>query len=75
MQGIDVGAKQEIFRMIKSLAKKGAAVLYVSSDISELLAITDRLYTLYNGEITTERKTAETEEQEIMYDMIGGNHG
>ncbi len=75
MQGIDVGAKQEIFRMIKSLAKKGAAVLYVSSDISELLAITDRLYTLYNGQITAERKTAETEEQEIMYDMIGGNHG
>lgn len=72
MQGIDVGAKQEIFRLIKGMARRGAAVLYASGEIPELLALTDRIYTLYDGRITAELITRETDEKEIMYYTVGG---
>ncbi|MBR8658679.1 sugar ABC transporter ATP-binding protein [Brevibacillus sp. NL20B1] len=78
-KGVDIGAKQEIFRLIKELADEGRGVLYFSSEIDETLALADRLIVLENGrtaaewsrsEWTTGRITAET----VMYYMSGGNH-
>lgn len=70
MQGVDVGAKQELFALIRELAEKGAAVLYASCDVSELLAVTDRIYTLYDGRITAELETQETNEKELTYYVV-----
>lgn len=72
MQGVDVGAKQEIFRLIRRLAAKGASVLYASCDPMELMNITQRIYVLYNGSIVQELRTMDTNESELMFYMSGG---
>ncbi|MEA4812252.1 MAG: sugar ABC transporter ATP-binding protein [Anaerolineaceae bacterium] len=71
-KGIDVGAKREIFDLIYSLAARGKAIIYLSSEINEILAITDRVYVMYAGKVQKELVTAETTEQEILYYSTGG---
>lgn len=71
-KGIDVGAKRDIFEIILDLAQAGKTIIYVSSEISEILAITDRTYVMYNGEIAAELETKKTNEEEILYYSTGG---
>lgn len=65
-KGVDVGAKQEIFRLINQIAKEGNCVIYATCENSELLSITDRMYVMFDGRITAELETANTDETEIM---------
>jgi ribose transport system ATP-binding protein len=51
-QGVDVGAKAEIHRLIRGLADDGAAVMMISSDIDEILAHSDRVAVMHDGRIT-----------------------
>lgn len=51
-RGIDVGAKQEIYQIINQLASEGASVFIISSDMPELMGLSDRIYTMKDGEIT-----------------------
>lgn len=74
MQGVDVGAKQEIFALIRALAEEGKSVIYASSDASELLGVTDRIYVLGHGMVTEEFYTEDLNEQELMGWMLGGVH-
>lgn len=53
-QGVDVGAKSEIHRIIRDLAKDGLAVLMISSDLPEILGMSDRIYVMSGGTITAE---------------------
>ena len=71
-KGVDVGSKHEIFELIQTLAEAGKTIIYVSSEITEILAITDRTYVMYSGEIMAELKTSETTEEEILYYSTGG---
>ena len=50
-RGIDVGAKQQVYRLIADLADSGAAVLVASSEIEELLGLCDRVLVMRRGEI------------------------
>ena len=50
-RGIDVGAKQQVYRLIADLADAGAAVLVASSEIEELLGLCDRILVMRRGEI------------------------
>ena len=75
-RGIDVGAKAEIYKIIDELADKGAAVLVISSDMPELIGLSDRIYTMKDGEITGELSRQESEfSQEIVlkYILEGGD--
>jgi len=49
-RGIDVGARAEIYDLLKSLAAEGKAILMISSDLDELKGMSDRLVILYRGE-------------------------
>ena len=62
-RGIDVGAKYEIYRLIHRLADQGKAIVMVSSELPELLGMSDRIYTLFEGSITgvLDRKDADQE--------------
>ncbi|MDR0852916.1 MAG: sugar ABC transporter ATP-binding protein [Clostridiales Family XIII bacterium] len=62
-RGIDVGAKYEIYRLIHALADQGKAVIMVSSELPELLGMSDRIYTICEGSITgvLDRKDADSE--------------
>ena len=56
----------------RQIAKAGKCVLYVTSENSEILAITDRTYVMYGGRIMAELETKNTSEDEIMYYSTGG---
>jgi ribose transport system ATP-binding protein len=64
-RGIDVGAKEEVFRLIRRLADSGVAIIYLSSEIKEVRALADRVLVMANGRIV---KTVEptAREEEIM---------
>src|SRR3712207_3227648 len=51
-RGIDVGAKQEIYRLMEDLAAAGAAVLFVSSEMEEILGMSDRTLVMHEGRLT-----------------------
>ncbi len=71
-KGVDVGAKKDIFELIAGLASLGKTILYASSETSEIIGITNRMYVLYDGKIARELVTSETNEEEILYYSAGG---
>ncbi len=73
-KGIDVGAKSEIYKIITNLAKDKKTILVVSSDMTELLGICDRIYVFSEGKITGELKAKEATQEKIMkYATVGVN--
>ena len=66
-RGIDVGAKVEVFEVMDSLARSGAAILMVSSEMSELLQVADRILVMRQGRITGELPGRTTQEQIMRY--------
>lgn len=65
-RGIDVGAKYEIYQLIIDLAKRGKAVIMVSSEMPELLGVCDRIIVMSGGRISGEVKANETSQEEIL---------
>jgi methyl-galactoside transport system ATP-binding protein len=65
-RGIDVGAKFEIYQLMIELANRGKAVIMVSSEMPELLGITDRILVMSNGRIAGILNTKETSQEEIL---------
>lgn len=53
-RGVDVAAKEQIFKLVRALADEGLAVLFVSSEIEEVLDVCDRILVIHEGEITSE---------------------
>lgn len=70
-RGIDVGAKYEIYRLIHQLADQGKAIIVVSSELPELIGITDRIYTIFEGEITGMIKSSHAKQETLMKMMTG----
>ncbi|WP_223702517.1 sugar ABC transporter ATP-binding protein [Sutcliffiella deserti] len=71
-KGVDVGAKKDIFNLISGLAQQGKTILYATSETSEIIGITNRIYVLYDGQIVRELATSQTNEEEILYYSAGG---
>ncbi|MGO1478556.1 ATP-binding cassette domain-containing protein, partial [Senegalia sp. (in: firmicutes)] len=65
-RGIDVGAKYEIYQLIIDLANKEKGVIMVSSEMSELLGVTDRILVISNGRVAGIVNTNETTQEEIL---------
>ena len=65
-RGIDVGTKQEIYRLMRELADQGAAILFYSTDYDELIGCCDRVAIMYDGRIVRELKGAEITETNIV---------
>ena len=53
-RGIDIGAKAEVFRAMRALARGGLGILFVTSDLEEVMALSDRILVMANGRITGE---------------------
>jgi inositol transport system ATP-binding protein len=66
-RGIDVGAKTEIYKLICELAAEGMAIIMISSDLPELLGMSDRIYTMSEGRITGELSREEATQEKIMH--------
>jgi len=65
-RGIDVGAKQEIYKLMNTLASEGKSIIMISSEMPELLRMSDRLIVMYEGVVTGELDIAETTQEKIM---------
>ena len=65
-RGIDVGAKDEIYKLIRALAAENVAVLVISSDMEEVLRISDRVLVLRNGEVTGSIPRCDATEESIL---------
>ncbi|MGW3506869.1 multiple monosaccharide ABC transporter ATP-binding protein [Streptomyces sp. NPDC000994] len=68
-RGIDVGAKYEIYTVIDRLAAQGKAVVFISSELPELLGMCDRIYTMAAGRLTGEVPRAEATQEVLMRHM------
>ncbi|MFC9673271.1 MULTISPECIES: multiple monosaccharide ABC transporter ATP-binding protein [unclassified Streptomyces] len=68
-RGIDVGAKYEIYTVIDQLAAEGKAVVFISSELPELLGMCDRIYTMSAGRLTGEVPRAEATQEVLMRHM------
>ena len=65
-RGIDVGAKQEIYRLMEELAGRGVGILFVSSEMEEVLRMSDRTLVMCQGRITGELRRDELSEEAVM---------
>jgi ABC-type sugar transport system ATPase subunit len=71
-RGIDVGAKQEIYAQIDALAKEGLAIVLVSSELPEVLGLSDRVLVLHEGHATGEFTRTEATPEAVMACATGG---
>lgn len=65
-QGVDVGAKEEIYEIILSLAEAGVAVIVLSSEAQEIMRVSSRCFVLYHGRIMGELERSEMSEERLM---------
>ena len=70
-RGIDVGAKQEIYELIKQLAEEGTGIVFISSELPELLGMCDRILVMRKGEISGSFKKGEATQDAIL-DLASG---
>jgi rhamnose transport system ATP-binding protein len=70
-RGIDIGAKVEVHRLIAQLAAKGLAIILISSDLPEILAMSDRIIVLHEGRVTAEISRAEATQERVMFAATG----
>jgi len=66
-RGIDVGAKQEIYRLLVELASRGKGIIMISSELPEILGISHRILVMHDGRITGEVYPSETSQEEIIH--------
>jgi rhamnose transport system ATP-binding protein len=71
-RGVDVGARREVHQVLRQQAEAGKAVLVISSDLSELLSVTDRIYVMRGGTIVGEMATKDATEENVMALAFGG---
>lgn len=70
-RGIDIGAKQDIYALMEELARRQVAVLFVSSEMEEVLGMSDRTLVMHEGRITGELRRNELSEEAVMHLATG----
>ena len=68
--GIDIGAKRDIYNLLRNLTKNKKGVLLVSSEINEIAGISDKIYTMRRGEITAELKKDQITQENILKNIL-----
>ena len=71
-KGVDVGAKREIYDLIKDLTKKGVSIILISSDLPELLSLSNRIYVIYEGKMQGEISSDNASQEKVMTLATGG---
>ena len=73
-RGIDVGAKAEIYRLLRGLAGEGVSIVMISSDMEEILHLSDRVAVMHEGRVTAILAHADCTERRIMTLAVGQMH-
>ncbi|HEL0522754.1 TPA: sugar ABC transporter ATP-binding protein [Streptococcus equi subsp. zooepidemicus] len=71
-RGVDVGAKREIYQLMNELAERGVPIVLVSSDLPEVLGVSDRIVVMHEGRITGELSRGEATQEKVMQLATGG---
>lgn len=71
-RGIDIGAKQEIYKIIKGLTDNGVSIILISSEMPELLGMANRILVMHEGRITGELMEKDATQEKIFYYATGG---
>ncbi|HVU87989.1 MAG TPA: sugar ABC transporter ATP-binding protein [Pirellulales bacterium] len=74
-RGVDVGAKREIYALMDELTASGVGILMISSDLEEILGMSDRVLVMHDGELSGELARHELSEQAVMNLATGGDRG
>jgi ABC-type sugar transport system ATPase subunit len=69
--GVDIGAKSEIYRLLDGLAEKGGAIVMTSSDITELIGMSDRMIVMRHGRVVTEVESGQMTPEMILRQVQG----
>ena len=72
-RGIDIGAKSEIYRLIAELAQGGLAVMMISSEMEEIVGMSDRVYVMREGRIVGQLHREEIREESVLALAIGAD--
>jgi len=70
-RGVDVGAKEEIYKLLEQAARDGAAILFVSSEMQEILTLADRVLVMHQGRLTAELSREQLSEEAVMRAATG----
>jgi ABC-type sugar transport system ATPase subunit len=73
-RGVDVGSRAQIYGVIRELASRGVAVVLVSTDLQEILGLSDQIYVMYAGEVTGRLDADGASESAVMHLATGGAH-
>jgi len=71
-RGIDIGAKVEVHALLSDLAAQGIAVLMISSELSEVLGMADRVLVMHEGRLTAELSKEDATEEKVLQAATGG---
>lgn len=71
-RGIDIGAKSDVFEMMVKLSEMGIGILFSTSDLKEIMAISDRILVMSNGKITANVERSKTNEEELVFASAQG---
>ncbi|MEQ9809344.1 sugar ABC transporter ATP-binding protein [Streptococcus jiangjianxini] len=71
-RGVDVGAKREIYQLMNELAERGVPIIMVSSDLPEILGVSDRIIVMHEGRISGELSQLEADQEKVMQLATGG---
>jgi ribose transport system ATP-binding protein len=71
-RGVDIGTKHQIYLLMRSLASKGASILFHSTEVEELVNLCDRVLVMYGGRIVTELREDAIDEKQIISAALGG---
>lgn len=71
-RGVDIGAKKEIYRIMNELTEQGVSIIMISSELPEILGMSDRILVIHEGELSAELDRSEANQENIMYAATGG---
>lgn len=72
-RGVDIGAKKEIYEIMNELTNEGVTILMISSELPEILGMSDRILVMHEGKLVTELTRQEATQETIMHAATGGN--
>jgi ribose transport system ATP-binding protein len=70
-RGIDVAAKVDIYELMNGLTERGAAILMISSDLPEILGMSDRVLVIRNGRVTAEFRRGAVDQETVLRAALG----
>lgn len=73
-KGVDIAAKAEIYKIMKELAANGKSIIVISSELPEIMGISDRIIVMCEGRITAELNPEEFDEERILNYAMEENH-